>query len=65
MCNNLTCEISSPGDHLRGVRDAKDGKPSEIGASDRYMRGFSSQYEAEQRLTAMGLTQDKEMSIFG
>ena len=65
MCNNLTNKIDSTSDFLRGQRDAKDGKPSEVGASDDYNRGYDCQYTAEQQLTAMGLMQDKKMSIFG
>jgi len=65
MCNNLNNKIENTADYLRGMRDAKDGKPAEAGASDDYENGYGTQYEAEQQLTAMGLMQDKKMSIFG
>jgi hypothetical protein len=56
--------ITDTAEYLRGMRDAKQGEPSEIGASDDYCRGYGTQYEAEQQLTAFGLMQDKRMSIF-
>ena len=65
MCNNLNHSINNTSEHLRGMRDARNGEPAEIGASDDYMNGYAIQYEAEQQLTAMGLMQDKKMSIFG
>ena len=65
MCNNLNHKIENTADYLRGMRDSKDGKPAEVGASDDYENGYGAQYESEQQLTAMGLMQDKRMSIFG
>ena len=65
MCNNLEHAIENTSDYLRGMRDARNGELAEVGASDDYVRGYGTQYEAEQQLTAMGLMQDKKMSIFG
>ena len=65
MCNNLNHSINNTSEYLRGMRDARDGELAEVGASDDYNRGYDCQYTAEQQLTAMGLMQDKKMSIFG
>ena len=63
--NNLEHGIENCSDYMRGMRAAKRGYPAECGATDDYYRGYGCQYEAEAQLTAMGLEQDKKMSIFG
>ena len=55
----------NPSDYLRGMRDAKDGKQAESGASDDYDKGYACQYETQERLTALGIMHDNKMSIFG
>ena len=64
MINNHN-GIENTGEYLRGMRDAKAGNHSEVGASDDYNEGYGTQYAAEQSLTEMGLMQDRAMSIFG
>lgn len=47
--------MSFEDDFLQGQRDCKDGVLHEAGKSAHYDAGYSSQYEAEQLATEMGL----------
>ena len=62
MCNNLNHKIENTADYLRGMRDAKDGKPAEVGASDSYMNAYNFQVQSVQQLADMGLS--NQASIF-
>jgi len=45
-------EIKDAGDFIRGQRDCKEGKPHKSGQGSDYDRGYSSQYEFEEVLSA-------------
>jgi hypothetical protein len=62
--HNLNDRIDDTNEYLRGMRAARDGQPCECGCSDDFERGYNTQYTHEKQMTAIGLKQEKKMSIF-
>jgi hypothetical protein len=50
-------------DFLQGQNDCRDGIEHKAGKSAAYDDGYSTQYQAEQILTDMGLMQSRKMGM--
>ena len=61
MINNFN-GIENTSEYLRGMRDAKAGKPSEVGASDDYQDAYNLHSSSVEMLANMGLAD--RVSIF-
>ena len=64
MCNNLNHEIGNTSEHLRGMRDAREGKPAEVAASDDYMNGYNEVSDDNRFIEALNIQPARIVSLF-